>query len=145
MLTSARMMSGFACRAAARAASPSSTVVSFTSARAKVILTACWMVLESSARSKFLGMAGYTSTTCRQQRQVWRGVRRSIIQVVAAAVITHSAHATHPAHSTHSATAAAGRHLGLLLRLFGDHGLGGEEQARHGRGVLQRGAGDLGG
>ena len=56
MLTSARIRSGFEALAACSAAFPSSTVVSFTSSRANVIETACWMVLESSARSRFLGM-----------------------------------------------------------------------------------------
>src|SRR4051812_30208868 len=56
MLTSARIRSGFEDLAAWSAALPSSTVVSFTSSRANVMLTACWMVLESSARSRFLGM-----------------------------------------------------------------------------------------
>ncbi len=56
MLTSARIRSGFEDLAAWNAALPSLTVVSFTSSRANVMLTACWMVLESSARSRFLGM-----------------------------------------------------------------------------------------
>src|SRR5581483_11136990 len=37
------------------------------------------------------------------------------------------------------------RHCALLLRLVGDDGLGGEEQGGDRRGVLQRGAGHLGG
>jgi hypothetical protein len=50
------------------------------------------------------------------------------------------------AHVTH-ASAAAGHDRGAApgLRLLGDHGLGGQQQAGDGAGVLQRGACDLGG
>src|SRR4030088_527445 len=47
-------------------------------------------------------------------------------------------------HATH-ATIATRSGRGGLLRLVGDNGLGGQEQRRDGGGVLQRGAGDLGG
>src|SRR5213592_1556684 len=52
-----------------------------------------------------------------------------------------------PLRSVHPAHAAAAGHRGhlLLLLLLHHHALGGEEQSRDGRGVLQRGAGDLGG
>ncbi len=43
-----------------------------------------------------------------------------------------------------SAAAAGHRHRGLLLRHFGDHRLGGDEEACDGGRVLQRGAHDLG-
>src|SRR2546425_12383545 len=46
----------------------------------------------------------------------------------------HPAHATAPGHRGHL----------LLLLLLHHHALGGEEQSRDGRGVLQRSAGDLG-
>src|SRR2546425_6870684 len=46
----------------------------------------------------------------------------------------HPAHATAPGHRGHL----------LLLLLLHHHALGGEEQSRDGRGVLQRRAGDLG-
>ncbi len=48
-------------------------------------------------------------------------------------------------HAAHAAHAAAGRHRRLvLLRGLGHHRFGGDHQARDRRGVLQRGAGDLG-
>src|ERR1700733_3040706 len=48
-------------------------------------------------------------------------------------------------HPAHAATAAAHRHRGgFLLRLVADHRFGGDEEAGHGGGVLQRGAHDLG-
>src|SRR3989449_3825421 len=48
--------------------------------------------------------------------------------------------------SVHAAHATAAGHRGhlLLLLLLRHHALGGEEQSRNGRGVLQRRAGDLG-
>src|SRR5256712_1006554 len=51
-----------------------------------------------------------------------------------------------PLRSVHPAHAAAAGHRGhlLLLLLLRHHALGGEEQSRNGRGVLQRRAGDLG-
>src|SRR2546421_5619255 len=51
---------------------------------------------------------------------------------------THSTHSTHTAHATHPTHAAAGhgRHGRLLLGLLGDECLGGEEQPRHGGGIL---------
>src|SRR5438034_7330449 len=55
--------------------------------------------------------------------------------------LTGSRRSVHPAH----ATAAGHRGQLLLLLLLHHHALGGEEQSRDGRGVLQRGAGDLGG
>src|SRR5438552_11408485 len=55
--------------------------------------------------------------------------------------LTGSRRSVHPAH----ATAAGHRGHLLLLLLLHHHALGGEEQSRDGRGVLQRGAGDLGG
>src|SRR5260370_39737027 len=126
MLTSARMRSGRARLAACRAASPSSTVVRLTSSRANVMLIACWMVLESSARSRFFGMralppgrlnlykvasaeasfavlglrftvVGRPSTANGQPQTI------SVIQIVAAAVV----HATHPAHSPHATQPAS--------------------------------------
>src|SRR6185295_3543230 len=45
----------------------------------------------------------------------------------------------HAAHPTHAAT-AAGHRRRRFLRQFGDHGLGGDQQAGDRRGVLQRGA-----
>src|SRR4051812_16294668 len=187
MLMSARITSGFACLAFASAASPSSTAVTFTSSRANVIPTACWIVFESSAMSSVLAMRA-ASTADHQAVQGNRGrgklsqtaqssrfhmvcartakgppaadpprpapPRRSVIEVVAAAVIhpPHAAHAPHPphsslaAHASHSSAAAgARRRLDLLLRLLGDHGFGGEQQAGDRGGVLQRGARHLGG
>src|SRR3954466_11004396 len=47
-------------------------------------------------------------------------------------------------HAAHAAV-AAGHGRSVLLRLVGDDGLGGEEERRDGGGVLQRGAGHLGG
>src|SRR3954452_19885960 len=47
-------------------------------------------------------------------------------------------------HAAHAAV-AAGHGRSVLLRLVGDDGLGGEEERREGGGVLQRGAGHLGG
>src|SRR5436309_152435 len=47
----------------------------------------------------------------------------------------------HPAARGHAATAAA---RALLLRHFGDHRLGGDEQARNRRSALQRLTHDLG-
>src|SRR5437879_10530811 len=55
--------------------------------------------------------------------------------------LTGSRRSVHPAH----ATAAGHRGHLLLLLLLHHHTLGGEEQSRDGRGVLQRRAGDLGG
>src|SRR5690606_14677603 len=49
----------------------------------------------------------------------------------------------HAAHATHAAAGAAGGSR-LLLGAVGDHALGSEEQTGDRRGVLQRGAGDLG-
>src|SRR3954468_23566731 len=46
-------------------------------------------------------------------------------------------------HAAHAAVAGAGHGRGVLLRLVGHDGLGGEEQARDGRRVLQRRPGDL--
>src|SRR5438552_16106381 len=66
------MRSGFDCFAAWSAASPSLAVISFTSSPANVMLTACWMVLESSARSRVLGMRG-ASTAESQGVQGYRG------------------------------------------------------------------------
>src|SRR5438132_2941131 len=54
--------------------------------------------------------------------------------------LTGSRRSVHPAH----ATAAGHRGHLLLLLLLHHHALGGEEQSRDGRGVLQRRAGDLG-
>src|SRR5207253_6247559 len=54
--------------------------------------------------------------------------------------LTLSRRSVHPAH----ATAAGHRGHLLLLLLLHHHALGGEEQSRDGRGVLQRRAGDLG-
>src|SRR2546430_5134029 len=53
---------------------------------------------------------------------------------------TASSRSVHPSH----ATAAGHRGHLLLLLLLHHHALGGEEQSRDGRGVLQRRAGDLG-
>src|SRR5690606_7121256 len=50
----------------------------------------------------------------------------------------------HAAHSTHAAHAAGHAALVVVLGTIGDHGLGGQHEARHGGGVLQRGAGHLG-
>src|SRR5437667_9669323 len=55
--------------------------------------------------------------------------------------VTASLRSVHPAH----ATAAGHRGHLLLLLLLHHHALGGEEQSRDGRGVLQRRAGDFGG
>src|SRR6266404_4299849 len=174
MLTSARITSGFDCLAAWSAASPSSTAEIWRSSRANVMLTACWMVFESSASSRVLGMnaastAGLSGVQAYQHRgklsqvqaktrislefRPWnaRGPRwraslvlhvvgmGSVIEIVAAAVV-HSPHSTHAAHPSHAGRSAAGQ-LGLLLRLFGDHRLGGEQEAGNGGRVLQR-AGD---
>src|SRR5690606_16102904 len=49
----------------------------------------------------------------------------------------------HAAHATHAAAGAAGGGR-VFLGDVGDHALGGEEQTGDRRGVLQRGAGDLG-
>jgi hypothetical protein len=57
MTTSARMMSGFSSRARATASSPLPTVVTRKSSFAKVIPMTFWIVIESSARRRFLGMA----------------------------------------------------------------------------------------
>jgi len=65
------MRSGFDCFAAWSAASPSLAVISFTSSPANVMLTACWMVLESSARSRVLGMRA-ASTADAQAVQGYR-------------------------------------------------------------------------
>src|SRR5437879_6494821 len=54
--------------------------------------------------------------------------------------LTGSRRSVHPAH----ATAAGHRGHLLLLLLLHHHALGGEEQSRDGRGVLQRRAGDFG-
>src|SRR5438094_1933748 len=54
--------------------------------------------------------------------------------------LTGSRRSVHPAH----ATAAGHRGHLLFLLLLHHHALGGEEQSRDGRGVLQRRAGDLG-
>src|SRR5207302_5456584 len=104
------------------------------------------MVLESSARSRFLGMTRAASGQIHNYKVVsleasFRGA--SIIQVISAAVV-HAAHAAHPTHAAHSAAAAPGG-LGFLLRLFGNHRFGGEEEAGDAGGVLQRGASDFGG
>ena len=72
MLTSARIRSGLERLAVAKACSPSSTVVSCTSSPANVMLTACWMVRESSARSRVLGMRA-ASTADAQGVQGYRG------------------------------------------------------------------------
>src|SRR2546428_6379346 len=66
------MRSGFDCLAAWSAASPSLAVISFTSSPANVMLTACRMVLESSARSRVLGMRA-ASTADAQAVQVYMG------------------------------------------------------------------------
>src|SRR5437762_6844969 len=66
------MRSGFDCFAAWSAASPSLAVISFTSSPANVMLTACWMVLESSARSRVLGMRA-ASTADAKGVQGYRG------------------------------------------------------------------------
>src|SRR5438093_10625750 len=55
-------------------------------------------------------------------------------------VLRRLARSVHPAHAT---TAAGHRGHLLLLLLLRHHALGGEEQSRNGRGVLQRRAGDL--
>src|SRR2546430_1401639 len=55
MPTSARIRSGFAARARENASFPSDTTVKVTSSPLKIISTACWMVTESSARSRDLG------------------------------------------------------------------------------------------
>src|SRR3569623_231877 len=55
------------------------------------------------------------------------------------AFLHHAAHATHAAH-----VAAAHRHGRLVFRQVGDHAVGGQHQAGDRRGILQRGAGDLG-
>src|SRR5438445_5442737 len=166
------MRSGFDCLAAWSAASPSLAVISFTSSPANVILTACCIVLESSARSRVLDMRAASTADAqavqgyrhrgklsREQKAAFLPVfaaeagrsalseRGSVIQVVAAAVV-HAAHAPHATHSTHAAhpgraTAAGG--LQLLLRLLGHHRLGGEQQAGDGRRVLQGGPRHLGG
>src|SRR3569832_34265 len=52
----------------------------------------------------------------------------------------HAAHAAHAAH-----VGAAHRHGRLVFRQVGAHAVGGQHQAGDRRGVLQRGAGDLGG
>src|SRR2546428_13014075 len=65
------MRSGFDCLAAWSAASPSLAVISFTSSPANVILTACCIVLESSARSRVLGMRA-ASTADAQAVQGYR-------------------------------------------------------------------------
>src|SRR2546425_12875092 len=54
--------------------------------------------------------------------------------------VTASRRSVHPAH----ATAAGHRGHLLLVLLLHHHALGGEEQSRDGRGVLQRRAGDFG-
>src|SRR5439155_6750207 len=66
------MRSGFDCFADWSAASPSLAVISFTSSPANVMLTACWMVLESSARSRVLDMRA-ASTADAQAVQGYRG------------------------------------------------------------------------
>ncbi len=48
----------------------------------------------------------------------------------------------HVAHAAHTAAGHGG--CALVLRRLGHHALGGQHQGRHGGGVLQRGAGDLG-
>src|SRR5882724_9271376 len=72
MLTSARIRSGFDCFAAWSAASPSSTATTLKSSPANVIPTACWMVLESSARRRFLAMRA-ASTAGEQAVQGYKG------------------------------------------------------------------------
>src|SRR5713226_8504099 len=57
------------------------------------------------------------------------------LRVTASGVLVHPPHATATGHRGHL----------LLLLLLHHHALGGEEQSRDGRGVLQRRAGDLGG
>src|SRR6266699_2133023 len=47
-------------------------------------------------------------------------------------------------HVAHAAARSSGHRRRLLLRQFGHHRLGGDEQARDARGVLQRGAHPLG-
>jgi len=56
----------------------------------------------------------------------------------------HAAHAAHAAHATAAVAVATGGRGRLLLGLLGDQGLGGQQQGRHRRRVLQRGPHDLG-
>jgi hypothetical protein len=56
MTTSARITSGLDSRAFTSASSPLSTTVTVKSSFAKVMPTTFWIVIESSARSRFLGM-----------------------------------------------------------------------------------------
>src|SRR5439155_17917124 len=117
MLTSARMMSGLLCFAFCSAALPSSTMVRATSSRANVMLIACWMVLESSARSRLFGTlsrlqghaaGGKFQRDGRASPSPGRctgavaeyGDVLLVVEVVASAVI-HSTHSTHPAHASH--------------------------------------------
>src|SRR3981189_2714128 len=72
MLTSARIRSGFDCLADRSAASPSSTTTTLKPPPANVIPTACWIVFESSARRRFLGMRA-ASTAGEQAVQGYRG------------------------------------------------------------------------
>src|SRR5208337_231281 len=55
-----------------------------------------------------------------------------------------SALIVHAPHSAHASTGTARHGCALLLRNLGDHRLGGNEQARDGGRVLQRGPHDLG-
>jgi hypothetical protein len=56
--TSARITSGLISRALASASSPLSTETTRMSSLANVIATTFWIVIESSARSRVLGMGG---------------------------------------------------------------------------------------
>jgi len=58
MTTSARITSGLSSRALAIASSPLSTEVTLKSSLANVMPTTFWIVIESSARRRVLGMEG---------------------------------------------------------------------------------------
>src|ERR1700730_15745597 len=173
MLTSARIRSGWSSRAWASASSPSPTAVTETSSPANVIETACWIVTESSARRMERGIdaqppagserqrtTSSLSAECRQVYALLAFRPRSVVEIVAAAVV-HSAHSAHPPHATHPPhapppphppppphaahpSASARRGLDLLLRLLRDHRFGGKQQAGHAGRVLQRASGNLG-
>src|SRR5689334_2609568 len=59
------------------------------------------------------------------------------------ALEVHAAHAAHATHAPHAA-GAAGHWWRRVLGTLGHHGLGGDQEAGHGGGILQRGANDLG-
>src|ERR1700738_5547973 len=59
-------------------------------------------------------------------------------------MINRATSEVHPAHSAHASTGTARHRWALLLRHLGNHRLGGNEQTRDRRRVLQRGPHDLG-